>query len=227
MKKVLSIILVLLVLCVLIPTSVLADGGDVYVSSTGSDENSGTAEAPYATLEKALEAVPDNGTIHVVGTVAPTATDCTRRGRTITITGGTLDMTGISYLVLGDVVTFRDITLVGPTAESAEVRIYANGYKLVMDTGITTSGKVELFGGGRWRKVDKTDVTVLSGTYRAIYGGGNGSTNGTAGSSLVKGDVNLYVGGDTNADANPKSHSFESGWVIFGGGRYGHLPGGF
>ena len=221
MKKLFSAILVLFLCFMLLPVSVSAETMDVYVSSTGSDENSGTAEAPFATLTKAIEAVPDHGTIHVVGTVVvPDNFNCAARGQSITITGDTLDLTAVAYMTLGDAVTFRNITLNGPTADGSEVRIYANGYKMVMDTGITTSGKIELLGGGRWKTVASTDLTVLSGSYKVIYGGGNGSNTATGGASRVRGDVNLYIGGTTNSAADPTSHSFDNGYLIFGGGRY-------
>ncbi len=221
MKKLFSAILVLFLCFMLLPVSVSAETMDVYVSSTGSDENSGTAEAPFATLTKAIEAVPDHGTIHVVGTVVvPDNFNCAARGQSITITGDTLDLTAVAYMTLGDAVTFRNITLNGPTADGSEVRIYANGYKMVMDTGITTSGKIELLGGGRWKTVASTNLTVLSGSYKVIYGGGNGSNTATGGASRVRGDVNLYIGGTTNSAADPTSHSFDNGYLIFGGGRY-------
>ena len=227
MKKLFSAILVLFLCFMLLPASVSAETMDVYVSSTGSDENSGTAEAPFATLTKAIEAVPDHGTIHVVGTVKDagvTSITCAKRGYTITITGDTLDFSGLTHVILGDAVTFQEITIAASSETGSEVRIYANGYKLVMGDGITTTGNVEIFGGGRWAKVASTDVTVLSGTYKAIYGGGNASATAADGVSKVTGDVNLFVGGTTNSTIDDSSHSYTH--LIFGGGRYDSPVGG-
>ena len=227
MKKLFSAILVLFLCFMLLPVSVSAETMDVYVSSTGSDENSGTAEAPFATLTKAIEAVPDHGTIHVVGTVKDagvTSITCAKRGYTITITGDTLDFSGLTHVILGDAVTFQEITIAASSETGSEVRIYANGYKLVMGDGITTTGNVEIFGGGRWAKVASTDVTVLSGTYKAIYGGGNASATADGGASKVTGDVNLFVGGTTNSTIDASSHSYTH--LIFGGGRYDSPVGG-
>ena len=76
MKKRVSAILLALVLCLtLLPAAAYADGGTaVYVSSSGDDgTGDGSADKPYATLVKAVEAAEDGATIYVMSDLTMTA----------------------------------------------------------------------------------------------------------------------------------------------------------
>ena len=76
MKKRVSAILLALVLCLtLLPAAAYADGGTaVYVSSSGNDgTDDGSADKPYATLAKAVEASEDGATIYVMSDLTMTA----------------------------------------------------------------------------------------------------------------------------------------------------------
>ena len=100
MKKALSLMIAIALVAIILPfalsTNVLAQ--EVTLSSGGS-------------LADALAQVADGGTIVVDGTVAVTAAPGTH-GKTVTITGGTLDFTGYEgNLYLGDHITFENLTM--------------------------------------------------------------------------------------------------------------------
>ena len=73
MKRLFCTVIILFLILALLPTVAFAATSDVYVSSTGSDKNPGTEQAPYQTIEKAFETVEDGGTIHIVDTVSVSA----------------------------------------------------------------------------------------------------------------------------------------------------------
>ena len=76
MKKRVSAILLALVLCLtLLPAAAYAAGGTaVYVSSSGNDgTGDGSADKPFATLVKAVEAAEDGATIYVMSDLTMTA----------------------------------------------------------------------------------------------------------------------------------------------------------
>ena len=88
MKKRVSAILLALVLCLtLLPAAAYAAGGTaVYVSSSGNDgTGDGSANKPYATLAKAVDAATDGTTIYVMSNL--TMTKCARfYSKSLTIT---------------------------------------------------------------------------------------------------------------------------------------------
>ena len=164
---------------------------------------------PGGSLSSALAEVADGGTIRVNGTVAVSANPGTHN-KTVTITGGTLDFTGLSgNLSLGDHITFENITMSFAAAAEGKVppAIYANGYKLKIGEGVTMPNPIRVFGGKGSGTVASTNVTILSGYYTQIFGGGNNCN--------ITGDVNLYVGGNTNSSIDAFSHS--KGSCIYGG----------
>ncbi len=93
---------------------------DCYVdASTGDDLNGGTSSSPFATIQRAIDAVEPNGTVHVAdGTYAETL-DVNKNGITIdgqSKTGVQVDassLTGYSLNVTADDVTLQDFTLIG------------------------------------------------------------------------------------------------------------------
>ena len=90
MKKRVSAILLALVLCLtLLPAAAYADGGTaVYVSSSGNDgTGDGSADKPYATLAKAVDAAEDGATVYVMSDL--TMKECARfYSKSLTITSG-------------------------------------------------------------------------------------------------------------------------------------------
>ena len=76
MKKRVSAILLALVLCLtLLPAAAYADGGTaVYVRSGGNDgTGDGSADKPFATLAKAVDAADDGATVYVMSDLTMTA----------------------------------------------------------------------------------------------------------------------------------------------------------
>lgn len=89
MKKRISAILLALVLCLtLLPAAAYADGGTaVYVSSSSGNDGTGdgSADKPYATLAKAVDAAEDGATVYVMSDL--TMTECARfYSKSLTIT---------------------------------------------------------------------------------------------------------------------------------------------
>lgn len=198
------------------PTNVSADNSSIYVSSSGNDSANGTADSPYKTLDKALSAAEDGATIVLKDTVAfGTWSD---HDKTVTITGGVLDASGISDIYINDNVTFTDITW--KVDNSAE--IYANGNTVVMGENVTISGSnVYLYGGSsEGSTVESTNLTVLSGTYGYIFGASHGASGNT---SKVTYDTNLTIGGTTKVSyvfggANGSSDIFGTSYLRITGG---------
>lgn len=76
MKKRVSAILLALVLCLtLLPAAAYADGGTaVYVRSDGNDgTGDGSADKPFATLAKVVDAAEDGATVYVMNDLTMTA----------------------------------------------------------------------------------------------------------------------------------------------------------
>lgn len=192
-------------------TEVVAETTTVYVSSTGSNENTGTKNSPYATLNKALSVVPNGGVISLLDTVA--VTGWSEHNKTATITGGGLDITAMTDgFFINDHVTIEN-TIINSTGVS---RVYAMGNSVTIGEGVSWTSEVQLFGGAGSSTVDSTNLTVLSGTYARIYGGcGDKGT--------VLGDTNLYVGGNVNSTIDETNHDW--GYSIFGGGYLNTIGG--
>ena len=157
-----------------------ADGSTVYVSTSGKDYYNGTSAMPYRTLSRALEKVEDGGTVVIKDSVA--VDGWTAHQKTVTVTGGSLDATSLSSLQIKDNVTFTDIQIL----VNANEYICANGYTLIMDSGVVLSNAIDLYGGGDSTTVAGTHVELYSGTYKCVYGG---SLRG-----VVDGDTHLVVG---------------------------------
>ena len=76
------------------------NGQVVYVSTNGVDSNIGTVDAPFQTLEKALNEVVDGGIIVLQDTV--TIDTWNNHNKSVSITGGTLEMTYSNNIVIND-----------------------------------------------------------------------------------------------------------------------------
>ena len=196
--------------------NVTAETATVYVSANGSDENAGTSAAPYATLDKALSAVADGGTVTLQDTVA--IDGWAVHNKTVTITGGTLDVaTSLDALYINDNVTFENMTISVDPYETAYYKIYANGYKVTVGEDVTFSALVDIYGGGYNATVASTDLTLLSGTYRRAFGGGRGGK--------VTGDTHLYVGGTVNSGIDSAITNHEDMYYVYGGGQQDAIGG--
>ncbi len=169
----------------------------------------------------ALNSVPDGGTILISGTCTLASTySWKKQSKTITIKGETpdakLDASSVSNFVIRDSVIFEDLTLVFPSGGN----VYANGNKLVIKESVTVKNEAYLYGGGiSSSSVKQTDITILSGTYKMIYGGSNGGT--------VQGDVHAYIGGNVNASTDHTYHDSNDGpiYKVFGGSKGGTIGG--
>ncbi len=180
-----------------------AEVNTVYVSASGSNEGDGSQSSPYASFEYAMSQVPNGGTLVLQDSVV--LDGWKSQGKTVTVTGGSLDVSANSSFQIRGSVTFTNVELL----VKAGAYICANGYKVVMGEGVTLSNAVDIYGGGTPdTRVAGTDLTLLSGTYRYVYGG---SLMGT-----VDGDTHLTVGGSVNANIDVTNHSGVN--FFFGGG---------
>lgn len=63
-KKMMSVLLALAMVLTLLPATALAEGQTIYVNAAAEgDTATGTAEDPYKTLQAAITAVPEGGTV--------------------------------------------------------------------------------------------------------------------------------------------------------------------
>ena len=178
----------------------------VYVSSTGSDDAAGTEAAPVASLAKAMELVDENGTIHIVDTVAGTKGLPTRDG-TVTVTGGTLDLSAFTDVWMNSGLIFDNVTI--QFQEGGY--LYANGHPLTVNENVTFVNHPYVFGGGKSQHFASSELNLYGGDYLAIYGGGRwGNITDTA-KVTIGGVVNNGYGESTVLD-------HDSGIDIFGGG---------
>lgn len=185
----------------------------VYVSDTGSDSNDGSVGAPFATLSKAIEAMPEGGRIFLLsdyvvpteGEVLPTHTAQIN-----------ISTSGDKELVLeGDLTTGGPVTFIGANIVSnGTTGIIAGSNKLEFGENVKTSGDPNING---------ANVTISSGTFGDITGGvtvngetldsnvsitvNGGTINGdivggsTAENATINGSVNITInGGEINGD---------------------------
>ena len=203
----------------------------IYVSGQGSDQGDGSQQAPYLTMEKALTAVADQGTIHILDTVSMTT--WASHGKSVTITGGRLELNPVSNMFfIGDGVCFTDMTLWLPDPandgnESSDYfYLFCGGNKTCISQDVTVIHGAEdgsydginsrIFGGSNVA-VDSTDLTVLAGRWGWIYGGSY--------KDHVSGDVHLTVGGDVNKDVDYVSHDYHDSYLVIGGSAMGNIGG--
>lgn len=169
----------------------------LYVSETGSDDNSGeTADAPLATLAKAYESLWELKEIVISGTVAYTDAPSEYEDQLfISGTDGAV-LTLPSTVSLNGALSIDNITLSGAS------NIYANGKQLYIGQSVTTDTLLNVYGGCETDELTgDTDITILGGSYNKIYGGGKTTVNGNT-NVVIGGNVNesqTTGDGDTNA----------------------------
>lgn len=73
----------------------------------------------------------------------------------------------------------------------------------------------EIYGGSNGGVVKETSLTLLSGDYTNIYGGGKNDT--------VLGDTNLYIGGNVNSSIDVSDHGISE--RVYGGSNNGSVLG--
>jgi len=187
---------------------------DVYVSAGGNDNDLGTADAPVASLDAALERVKAGGKVHIVGTITAVSDFVWPRSTTaVTVTGGTLDFSALTQIDLNSPVTFDAVTL----KIAAGAGVYACGNTVKINENVTVNGVGYIFGGKYNGNVANTNLTVLSGTWLGIYGGGgSASTRGD-----VTGTANVTVGGNINPNIDISDHDIEN--HVYGGSRRGQV----
>ena len=199
MKRILSLLVVFSIVLVWMPLGTVARAASQEVTLTSGES-----------LANALAEVADGGTIRVSGTVAVTVSPGTH-GKTVTITGGTLDFSSLSTVTLGDHISFDNMTLTFASGST----LYAGGYKVKIGSGVILTNPITVYGGKNGGTVASTDLTLLAGTYSEIYGGSK--------SGAVTGDTHLTVGGNVNSTISEFDHS---GTNFVYGGNYGGSIGG-
>ena len=188
---------------------------NIYVSTSGNDNNAGTESAPVASLNAALIRVANGGTITIADSyTAPADFSWYATDKAVTVTGGTLDLSGLTTVNINSPVTFKNMTL--KLADDAE--IFCNGHNAKIDSDVTVSGVALIFGGVSTGTVASTDLTVLSGTWYSIYGGNGG---GAGNNTTVTGTAKLVVGGNVNPDIDVTDHNVPN--YVFAGSRRGTL----
>lgn len=192
-------------------TIVIAESNDIiYVSSSGSDNNSGTVDLKLKTLDKALTIVENGGTIYLDGAIPVNSWNS--HNKSATIIGGTIDFSAITEdtIEINDDVTFKSVTFKANSSIS-ELFVFANGYKVTIGENCSwvNANRLQIYGGGKaGTTVASTNLTVLSGTYLVIAGGSR--------KGVVLGDTKLYVGGTVNSNIDVTDHAGEH--FIYGGG---------
>lgn len=188
------------------PLTLIAKVDEIYVDAvSGSDIAVGTASAPVKTLAKAFERINDGGIIHLVGTVPGTKGLPTFDG-TVTITGGTLDISAFEKVWMNSGIIFDDVTL----NFMEDGSLFANGYHLTINENVTVLNHISLYGGNYNADVANTEMYIYTGDYNVIYGGGYWSD--------ISGTAKLTVGGNVNqgwGESTVLDH--DSGIDIFGG----------
>ncbi len=195
-----------------------------YVSSmNGSSDGTGSAASPVNTMQKAFELAEDGDTIVLLDTVRVSSWD-TSKSLTVTgqnpitgVTEGGIDLTEIVSLRICGPVKFEKLKFVTKAAASMDEkanRIFACGNSLVMGEGLTMTEPIDILGGNSiGNTAESTDLTLLSGCYRRIYGGGWNSP--------VNGDTHIVIGGTVNSEYSVEDSSqnyYDS--RVFGGGVY-------
>lgn len=167
-------------------------------------EQAGSASCPVKTIEYALKRVNAGDIIYFQGDYKVTKNLSNGINKKVYFTGDSVDFSS-----LGSFEIRNDSEFTGNLTVKLPDNLIANGYSLKIDESVNvvpnTNGTT-VFGGSSVNNVSGTDLTLLSGTYVAIYGGG---VNG----GIVTGDTKLTVAGNVNASA------------IYGGGKRAAVEG--
>lgn len=167
-------------------------------------EQAGSASYPVKTIEYALKKVNAGDIIYFKGDYKVSKNLSNGTNKKVYFTGDSVDFSS-----LGSFEIRNDSEFIGNLTVKLPDNLIANGYSLKIDESVNivpnTNGTT-VFGGSSVNNVSGSDLTLLSGTYVAIYGGG---VNG----GIVTGDTKLTVAGNASASA------------IYGGGKRGTVEG--
>ncbi len=222
MKKIFTILCAFLLAATLC-TVALASETVVFVDGTLTETGNGTLASPYKAISTAVNAIKSTGgTIVLTGKTTVNAFAVPAHTGAITYTslydgvdyaktnGACLSLGG--RMVLGGESAFENITIecATTTTSNAGGVIYAYGYKTTFGEGITCTNPKgaliypSLYAGGYSNNGGRNaNLTVKSGTWRAIFGGnGNGAFTGNSTVNFEGGTVKLSLVGGNNAVGN-------------------------
>lgn len=170
----------------------------VYVSSNGTGTGE-TADAP-TTIDDAISNIEMIKEIILVDNVTLSGNlpaDVTIKGSSATV-----ELTLDSTVALSGSLRLDNLKL---TTGSL---IYANGFSFEVTDTVTSTNRLNVYGGAYNKAVASTDLKLYGGKYQYIYGGGN--------TGKVTGDTNVIVGGNVNpgdtADDNGTCYAFGGGY---------------
>lgn len=128
---------------------IYSESDTIYVSSEGSDYMPGfSPEYALNKLNSAIRKLNNGGNISIVGTCTVDDINLFSSEGLITISGGTLDLTGISQLNLNSNLKLENLTV----KASDNLVIYANGYDFTVDDTVTFDGEIAAVYGGSKKK---------------------------------------------------------------------------
>lgn len=183
----------------------------IYVSSAGNDEGNGSSEFPFKTLSKAYSRLAENGKI-----IIKDSTDYVVSSKKAIIEGETND----AILTLGsEVILQGDLTLSNITLSGSST-IYADGNSLTVENTVSTTDRLNVYGGSRLKDIlGDTNITLLGGKYNFIYGGGY--------KKKVSGNTNVILGGNANSGEgiDDGNKTTLSPCMVYGGGNAGAVEG--
>lgn len=223
----------------------------VYVSEqNGASDGDGSEESPVSTISEALAIAGDDNVIVLKDIVTiPKNTQLKSDKSNITITGkdpvtnqitGGMNLLNTISMHIKFPVVLENMTLETLATESIDEnanKIFACGYSVTFGEGLTMTNPIDVFGGNSINNtVENTDITIKSGTYRRIYGGGEmspvtGNTNVTvygmnSGYSAEDDDAAYYdsriLGGGRNSGADVGGDTN----ITFKGGTVAYIAGG-
>lgn len=188
------------------------------VNDSGNETGTGTRGCPYNTLNSALSHIKTygestGGEVWVLNSLTAASDSWTAHGLDVTVTGDKLKTKDDITVDFSNIVDIRDsVTFDNMTLTLRSGNLYANGNRFEIASNVVSDNtSTVIFGGSYNSTVESTNITVLKGSYKAIYGGGNLGT--------VTGDTYVTV-------KNANVHSTTSGASrVHGGGYKGTIKG--
>ncbi|MBP3360662.1 MAG: hypothetical protein J6N52_07415 [Clostridia bacterium] len=221
----------------------------IYVSELqGSDTANGGEQTPVKTLNAALARAGEGDTIVLTDMVSVPKNMVWRTDKKVTLTGknpvtgqitGGLNLTGtVSLRILSEAV-FENMTLetlkTNSISENAN-KLFACGNRIVMGEGLTMTNPIDIFGGNTINNsANGTELTIMSGLYRRIFGGGeNSPTYGDTHVTIKNMNVGMSANDSSKAyydsriyggGKNPGSDVDGSSYINFLGGTAAYISG--
>lgn len=223
----------------------------VYVNATTHNDGNeyGTYDHPFT--EAKFATALDNITLDKTGTILlqsnytiPKGFDWKSHGKDIIVTSADESKTlgfGDTSESIRDGVTFKKIVLQLPTGS-----VYACGNNFTIESDVTSENpNTVIYGGAYNAEAESTNVTIKSGTYRAIYGGGalvggivkkntnvtlehcnvyntskshDSRVHGGGNKATVKGNTNVTIGDGFNAGLGNSYADSDMHSTVYGGG---------